>query len=146
MKKLLTLFILCSTIGTANALDLNTYTSPEFYRHYGKQQIKTKDSKGNTIYITPHYNSYEDRNNNASEKIVAIYDKNAPEGAYGYRYIIYKPIGNFIGYRKILQPNPNGYGFVGLPDGDLTGVTSKTPCFRTIGEAIRAYYPNYRGK
>ena len=68
MKKLLTLFILFSTIGTANAFDINTYTSPEFYRHYGKQQIKTKDSKGNTIYITPHYNSYEDRNSNASEK------------------------------------------------------------------------------
>lgn len=146
MKKLLTLFILFSTIGTANAVDLNTYTSPEFYRHYGKQQIKTKDSKGNTIYITPHYNSYEDRNNNASEKIVAIYDKNAPEGAYGARYVIYKPIGNFIGYRRILQPSPNGYGFTPQYDGDPTGVTSKTPCFRTIGEAIRAYYPNYKGK
>ena len=144
MKKLLTLFILFSTIGTANAVDLNTYTSPEFYRHYGKQQIKTKDSKGNTIYITPHYNSYEDRNNNASEKIVAIYDKNAPEGAYGYRYIIYKPIGNFIGYRRILQPSPNGYGFTPQWDGDPTGVTSKTPCFRTIGEAIKFYYPNYK--
>ena len=144
MKKLLTLFILFSTIGTANAIDLNTYTSPEFYKHYGKQQIKTKDSKGNTIYITPHYNSYEDRNNNASEKIVAIYDKNAPEGVYGYRYIIYKPIGNFIGYRKILQPSPNGYGFTPVYDGDPTGITSKTPCFPDIKTAIRAYYPNYK--
>lgn len=146
MKKLLTLFILFSTIGTANAVDLNTYTSPEFYRHYGKQQIKTKDSKGNTIYITPHYNSYEDRNNNASEKIVAIYDKNAPEGVYGVRYVIYTPIGNYIGYHRILQPSPNGYGYSPVYDGDPTGVTSKTPCFRTIGEAIRAYYPNYKGK
>ena len=144
MKKLLTLFILFSTIGTANAVDLNTYTSPEFYRHYGKQQIKTKDNKGNTIYITPHYNSYEDRNNNASEKIVAIYDKNAPEGTYGARYVIYKPIGNFIGYRKILQPSPNGYGFTPVYDGDPTGVTSKTPCFPDITTAIRAYYPNYK--
>ena len=144
MKKLLTLFILFSTIGIANAIDLNTYTSPEFYKHYGKQQIKTKDSKGNTIYITPHYNSYEDRNNNASEKIVAIYDKNAPEGTYGARYVIYKPIGNYIGYHRILQPSPNGYGFTPVYDGDPNGITSKTPCFPNIRTAIRAYYPNYK--
>ena len=144
MKKLLTLFILFSTIGTANAFDTNTYTSPEFYRHYGKQQIKTKDSKGNTIYITPNYKSYADRNSHTSEKIVAIYDKNAPEGVYGVRYVIYKPIGNYIGYHRILQPSPNGYGYTPVYDGDPTGVISKTPCFRTIGEAIKFYYPNYK--
>ena len=138
MKKLLTLFILCSTIGTANALDLNTYTSPEFYRHYGKQQIKTKDSKGNTIYITPHYNSYEDRNNNASEKIVAIYDKRSP--AYGYRYVLYTPIGRYVGHHRILQPSPNGYGYAPIPDG---GSDSKTPCFNTIEEAKHFYYPQW---
>ena len=138
MKKLLTLFILCSTIGTANALDLNTYTSPEFYRHYGKQQIKTKDSKGNTIYITPHYNSYEDRNSNASEKIVAIYDKRSP--AYGYRYVLYTPIGRYVGHHRILQPSPNGYGYTPIPDG---GPDSQTPCFNTIEEAKHFYYPQW---
>ena len=144
MKKLLTLFILFSTIGTANAFDTNTYTSPEFYRHYGKQQIKTKDSKGNTIYITPNYKSYADRNNHTSEKIVAIYDKNAPEGVYGVRYVIYKPIGNYIGYHRILQPSPNGDGYTPVYDGDPTGVTSKTPCFPDITTAIKFYYPNYK--
>ena len=144
MKKLLTLFILFSTIGTANAFDTNTYTSPEFYRHYGKQQIKTKDSKGNTIYITPNYKSYADRNNHTSEKIVAIYDKNAPEGVYGVRYVIYKPIGNYIGYHRILQPSPNGYGYTPVYDGDPNGVTSKTPCFPDITTAIKFYYPNYK--
>lgn len=123
---------------------LDTYNTPELFRSYGKQQIRVKNSKGNRIVVTPHYQSYDMRNNNVSEKIVAIYDKHAPEGVYGYRYIIYKPIGNFIGYRKILQPSPNGYGFVGQPDGDLTGVTSKTPCFPDIKTAIRYYYPNYK--
>ena len=41
----------------ADAFDINTYASPEFYRHYGKQQMKSKDNKGNAIYITPSYNS-----------------------------------------------------------------------------------------
>lgn len=138
MKKLLTLFILFSTIGTANAFDTNTYTSPEFYRHYGKQQIKTKDSKGNTIYITPNYKSYADRNNHTSEKIVAIYDKNSP--AYGYRYVLYTPIGHYVGHHRILQPSPNGYGYAPLPDG---GPDSQTPCFKSITEAKHFYYPQW---
>lgn len=138
MKKLLTLFILFSTIGTANAFDTNTYTSPEFYRHYGKQQIKTKDSKGNTIYITPNYKSYADRNNHTSEKIVAIYDKSSP--AYGYRYVLYTPIGHYVGHHRILQPSPNGYGYAPLPDG---GSDSQTPCFKSITEAKHFYYPQW---
>lgn len=143
MKKALTiLFLLFVTTGQALAYD--TYNSVETFRHYGKQQIKVKTSKGNTVYTNPNYNGYDKRNAVTSEKIVVIYDKHAPEGAYGYRYIIYKPIGNYIGYRKILQPSPNGYGFVGQPDGDLTGVTSKTPCFPDITTAIRHYYPNYK--
>lgn len=146
MKKLLTLLVVMVTYTCQYGYAYDTYNTVELFRSYGKQQIRVKNSKGHWIVKTPQYESYAERNNNVSEKIVAIYDKNAPEGAYGYRYIIYKPIGNFIGYRKILQPSPNGYGFVGQPDGDLTGITSKTPCFRTIGEAIRAYYPNYKGK
>ena len=142
MKVILTLLLICVSINSCHAYD--TYNTVELYRSYNKQQIRVKNSKGNWTVKTPQYKSYAERNNNVSEKIVAIYDKNAPEGAYGYRYIIYKPIGNFIGYRKILQPSPNGYGFVGLPDGDLTGVTSKTPCFPDITTAIRAYYPNYK--
>lgn len=138
MKKLLTLFILFSTIGTANAFDTNTYTSPEFYRHYGKQQIKTKDSKGNTIYITPNYKSYADRNNHTSEKIVAIYDKSSP--AYGYRYVLYTPIGHYVGHHRILQLSPNGYGYAPIPDG---GPDSQTPCFKSITEAKHFYYPQW---
>jgi hypothetical protein len=136
---LLTLTMLSDTI--VYAFDLNTYTSPEFYRHYGKQQIKTKDSKGNTIYITPSYSSYEDRNNVASEKYVAIYDKRSP--AYGYRYVLYTPIGHYVGHHRLVQPSPNGYGYAPIPDGDETGVTSQTPCFKTIQEAKHYYYPQW---
>ena len=146
MKKLLTLLIVMVTYTCQYSYAYDTYNTVELFRSYGKQQVRVKNSKGNWTTKTVQYKSYAERNNNVSEKIVAIYDKNAPEGAYGYRYIIYKPIGNFIGYRKILQPNPNGYGFRPIPDGDINGITSKTPCFRTIGEAIRAYYPNYKGK
>lgn len=144
MKKLLTLLVVMVTYTCQYGYAYDTYNTPELFRSYGKQQIRVKNSKGNWIVKTVQYESYAERNNNVSEKIVAIYDKNAPEGAYGYRYIIYKPIGNFIGYRKILQPSPNGYGFVGVPDGDLTGVTSKTPCFPDIKTAIKFYYPNYK--
>lgn len=144
MKKLLTLLVVMVTYTCQYGYAYDTYNTPEIFRSYGKQQIRVKNSKGNWTVKTPQYKSYAERNNNVSEKIVAIYDKNAPEGAYGYRYIIYKPIGNFIGYRKILQPSPNGYGFTPQWDGDPTGVTSKTPCFRTIGEAIKFYYPNYK--
>ena len=146
MKKLLTLLIVMVTYTCQYGYAYDTYNTVELFRSYGKQQIRVKNSKGNWIVKTPQYESYAERNNNVSEKIVAIYDKNAPEGAYGARYVIYKPIGNYIGYRRILQPSPNGYGFTPQWDGDPTGVTSKTPCFRTIGEAIRAYYPNYKGK
>ena len=141
MKYLLSIVLLLYAIPVYS---FDTYYSPELYHSYNKQQVRVKNSKGNWTVKTVQYESYAERNNNVSEKIVAIYDKNAPEGAYGARYIIYKPIGNFIGYRKILQPSPNGYGFTPVYDGDPTGVTSKTPCFRTIGEAIRAYYPNYK--
>ena len=145
MKQLLTVIVIMLVcICTVPVYALDTYNTPELYRSYNKQQIRTKDSKGNRIVVTPHYQSYNIRNNNVSEKIVAIYDKHAPEGAYGARYVIYKPIGNFIGYRKILQPSPNGYGYRPVWDGDLTGVTSKTPCFPDINTAVRYYYPNYR--
>lgn len=134
--------LVCTCTVPVYALD--TYNTPELFRSYGKQQIRVKNSKGNWTVQTVHYQSYEDRNNNVSEKIVAIYDKHAPEGVYGVRYIIYKPIGNFIGYRKILQPSPNGYGYRPIWDGDPNGVTSKTPCFPDILTAIRHYYPNYK--
>ena len=143
MKKLLTLFSVMVLCTCQYGYAYTTYNTPELFRSYGKQQIRVKNSKGNWTVITPHYESYAERNNNVSEKIVAIYDKNAPEGAYGYRYVIYTPIGNYIGYRRILQPSPNGYGFYPIPDGDPTGVTSKTPCFPDIKTAIKHYYPNY---
>lgn len=136
MKKLLTLFILCSTISSAYAVD--TYMSPELYRAYGKQQIKTKDAKGNAVLITPDFNSYAERNNKVSEKIVAIYDKRS--SAYGYRYVLYTPIGKYVGHHKILQPSLNGYGYDPVPDG---GEWSKTPCFKTIQEAKHYYYPQW---
>lgn len=141
MKYLLSIVLLLYAIPVYS---FDTYNSSELYRSYNKQQIRTKDSKGNRIVVTPHYQSYNMRNDNVSEKIVAIYDKHAPEGAYGARYVIYKPIGNFIGYRRILQPSPNGYSYSPVWDGDPSGVTSKTPCFPDITTAIRAYYPNYK--
>lgn len=133
---LLTLLTLSSTM--VQAFDINTYTSPEFYRHYGKQQIKTKDSKGNTIYVTPNYSSYEERNTVASEKYVAIYDKRSP--AYGYRYVLYTPIGKHVMHHRLVQPSPNGYGYAPIPDG---GEGSNTPCFKTIEEAKHYYYPQW---
>lgn len=144
MKKLLTLLVVMVTYTCQYGYAYDTYNTVELFRSYGKQQVRVKNSKGNWIVKTVQYESYAERNNNVSEKIVAIYDKNAPEGAYGYRYVIYKPIGNYIGYRRILQPSPNGYGFRPIPDGDINGVTSKTPCFPDITTAIRAYYPNYK--
>lgn len=135
--KIINILILAGLIIIpANALDVNM--SPETYRAYGKQQIKTKNEKGNTILITPNYSSYADRNNNLSEKVVAIYDKRSP--AYGYRYIIYTPIGRYIGHRKILQPSLNGYGYDPIPDG---GDGSETPCFESIEAAKKYYYPEY---
>jgi len=110
--------------------------SPAISRAYGKQQIKARDRKNNTILVTPNYKSYADRNNNVSEKVVAIYDKRSP--AYGYRYIIYTPIGRYIGHHKILQQSPNGYGYEEIPDG---GEGSETPCFESIEAAKKYYYP-----
>ena len=106
----------------------------------GKQQIKTKDSKGNTIFVTPNYNSYKDRNDSVAEKVVVIYDKKAPEGTYGARYTLYKPIGKYVGYHRQQQPSPNGYGYEPAWDG---GPGSQTPCFRTIDEARHYYYPQW---
>lgn len=103
-----------------------------------KQQQKTYDSKGNVVLITPSYSSYEERNQNVSEKIVAIYDKRSP--AYGYRYVLYTPIGRYVGHHKIMQPSPNGYGYEGIPDG---GEGSKTPCFETIRDAKHYYYSQW---
>ena len=141
MKYLLSIVLLLYAIPVYS---FDTYYSLELYHSYNKQQVRVKNSKGNWIVKTPQYESYEERNNNVSEKIVAIYDKNAPEGAYGARYVIYKPIGNYIGYRRILQPSPNGYGFTPVYDGDPAGITSKTPCFPDIRTAIKFYYPNYK--
>ena len=116
----------------------DTNMSPKLYHSFGKQQQKAKDSKGNTILITPHYESYKDRNQNVSEKIVAIYDKHSP--AYGYRYVLYSPIGSYVGHHKIMQRSPNGYGYTPIPDG---GEGSQTPCFKTIQEAKHFYYPQW---
>ena len=81
MRKLFIISLIILSYKSAYAYDTNM--SPEMYRHYGKQQIMTKDSKGNTVFKTPHDDSYVDRNENVSEKIVAIYDKHAPEGTCG---------------------------------------------------------------
>lgn len=137
MRKLFTLFILL--VMQLNIVAMaDTYMSPEVYRAYGKQQQKTKDNKGNTILVTPNYDSYNDRNKNVSEKIVAIYDKRSP--AYGYRYVLYTPIGKYVGHHKVLQPSLNGYGYDPIPDG---GEYSDTPCFQTIQEAKHYYYPQW---
>ena len=138
MKQILTLLIIVLTSQSGMCYDINTYTSPEFYRHYNKQQIKTKDIKGNTIYETPHYSSFENRNSEVSEKVVAIYDKRSP--AYGYRYVLYTPIGHYVGHHRLQQASPNGYGYAPIPDG---GDGSNTPCFQTIQEAKHFYYPQW---
>ena len=118
------------------ALAYDTNMSPEVYRSYGRQQQKAKDVKGNTILLTPNYESYADRNKNVSEKVVAIYDKRSP--AYGYRYVLYSPIGNFVGHHKLMQPSLNGYGgYDPIPDG---GEGSNTPCISSLREAKHFYY------
>lgn len=122
------------SFGNVLANDINV--SPELFRSYGKQQ--QKDSNGNTILITPHYKDYNERNQNVSEKVVAIYDKRSP--AYGYRYILYTPIGNFVGHRRVMQKSLNGYGYEPIPDG---GEDSQIPCFKTIKEAKHYYYPQW---
>ena len=125
-------------ISSIKAFAYDTRMSPEIYRSYGKQQIKTMDTKGNTILITPNYKSAKDRNNHVSEKIVAIYDKHSP--AYGYQYVLYTPIGTYVGHHRIMQPSLNGYGYEPIPDG---GEDSETPCFKTIQEAKHYYYPQW---
>lgn len=138
MRNLFTISLIILLCNSAYAFDTNM--SPELFRSYGKQQQRAKDSKGNTILVTPHYKNYADRNQNVSEKIVAIYDKHAPDGTYGARYVLYTPIGHYVGYHKIMQSSPNGYGFAPVWDG---GVGSETPCFRTIDEARHYYYPQW---
>lgn len=124
--------------GMQSVYAYDTTYSPEFVRSYGKQQIKTTDTKGNTKLVTPHYANYSQRNNEVSEKIVAIYDKKSP--AYGYRYVLYSPIGNYVGHHKIMQPSLNGYGYDPVPEG---GEGSDVPCFKTIQEAKHYYYPEW---
>ncbi len=136
MKKLLLFIIIISNILIINDVILLPANAFE----YNKQQIKTTDSKGNTIFVTPDYHSYIDRNDNVAEKVVVIYDKKAPEGTYGARYTLYKPIGKYVGYHRQQQPSPNGYGYEPVWDG---GPGSQTPCFRTIDEARHYYYPQW---
>lgn len=136
IRLFITIFVLLfvETVTFAN----DTHMSPEIFRSYGKQQIKTTDKKGNTVLVTPNYRNAEDRNNHISEKIVAIYDKHSP--AYGYQYVLYSPIGKYVGHHQIMQPSLNGYGYEPIPDG---GEDSETPCFKTIQEAKHYYYPQW---
>lgn len=132
--------ILSFCMSSAFAYDTNM--SPEIYRSAGKQQQKAKDNKGNTILVTPHYANYADRNQNVSEKVVAIYDKRSP--AYGYRYILYSPIGSYVGHHKIMQSSPNGYGFDGIPEGtEGCNENSPVPCFPNVNAAKHYYYPQW---
>lgn len=138
---LLIVLIMLLTTQVSYGIEINTTdvrNADRLFRAYGKQQIIQKDSKGNRILITPNYNNYSDRNNNVSEKIVAIYDKHSP--AYGYRYVLYTPIGNYVGHHKIMQRSSNGIGYEPIPDG---GEGSKTPCFRSLTEAKHAYYSQW---
>ena len=115
---------------------------PTFALADSKQQIRTFDSKGNKVFITPSYGSYSERNENVSEKVVAIYDKRSP--AYGYRYVLYTPIGKYVGHHKIMQRSPNGYGFDGIPEGvEGCNENSPVPCFRSLREAKHYYYPQW---
>lgn len=138
MRKNFILTAIISFVFVSGCYAVDTYNSPELYRAYGKQQIKTKDKDGKTVIIDPTYKSYAERNEKVSEKIVAIYDKRSP--AYGYRYVLYTPIGKYVGHHKIMQQSPNGYGMSPIPDG---GEGSLTPCFKTIQEAKHYYYPQW---
>ena len=143
-QKIMLKYFLSITIAVYSCF-LSTYASDvkdcyTIYSQNGKQQIKTKDSKGHDVFVTPNYHSYKDRNNDLAEKVVAIYDKNAPDGTYGARYILYKPIGKYVGYRRLQQLSSSGYGYEPIWDG---GAASQTPCFRTIDEARHYYYPQW---
>ena len=129
------LFLIFSalSLNLLSVLANDTYMSPELHRAYGKQQIKQKDNKGNVQLITPNFKDYTQRNEVVSEKHVCVYSAKSP--AYGYRYVIYTPIGNYIGYRRILQSSPNGYGYTPIP------CDEGMPCFKTIEEAKKYYYP-----
>ena len=81
------------------------------------------------------YDSYTERNEYVSEKIVAIYDKRSP--AFGYKYVLYSPIKGYVGHHKVMQSNGNG-GFEPVPEG---GEGSKVPCFNSLREAKHFYYP-----
>ena len=118
---------------TTNAFAFETYMGPETYRAYGKQQIKTKDSKGNTQIITPHFKDYSKRNDTLSEKHVCIYAQKSP--AYGYRYVLYTPIKRYVGHHRIMQKSLNGYGYDPIPCDETM------PCFKNINEAKHYYYP-----
>ena len=142
MNKIYMILCLISLCLVSSAFAYDTNMSPEIYRSYGRQQQKAKDNKGNTIIVTPHYENYADRNKNVSEKVVAIYDKHSP--AYGYRYVLYTPIGKYVGHHKIMQRSPNGYGFDGIPEGaEGCNENSPVPCFRSLQEAKHYYYPQW---
>lgn len=133
---LLAIFFTClNLLNHSQAFALDNYISPELYRAYEKQQIKTKDIKGNTKLITPNYKDYRQRNEIASEKFVCIYAQKSP--AYGYTHVIYTPIGNYIGHRRIMQNSPNEYGY------DPIACDEGMPHFKTIEDAKFYYYPQY---
>ena len=127
----LTLALTCSTVLAVDH---------DWYKRYGKEQIKTYDSRGNVVYTTPNYHSYAERNEQVSEKVVAIYSRYAPEGTCGVRYILYTPIGHYVGYHRVTQHSPSGFGTSPIYDG---GEYSGTPCFNSIQEARHYYYPQW---
>lgn len=141
MNKIFVILILITSYNLS-VFAYDTNMSPEVYRSYGRQQQKAKDNKGNTILITPHYDNYATGNKNISEKVVAIYDKKSP--AYGYRYILYTPIGSYVGHHKIMQRSLNGYGFDGIPEGsDNCNENSPVPCFPSVNATKHYYYPQW---
>lgn len=72
----------------------------------------------------------------ADGKVIAVGAANG----YGYRYILYTPIGHYVGHHRVMQPSPNGYGYSPIPEG---GEGSSVPCFQTIREAKHYYYPQW---
>lgn len=112
-----------------------TYQEEQRQKEIQQQEQKRASNLG-------FYSSYADRNKNVSEKVVAIYDKRSP--AYGYRYILYSPIGKFVGHHKIMQSSPNGYGFDGIPEGtEGCNENSPVPCFPNVNAAKHYYYPQW---
>lgn len=134
MKNIIKIFaIICVCAFSLETFAFNTQMGPELYRSYGKQQIKIKSRGGKIKIVTPNFKDYIERNEYLSEKFVCIFSSSSP--AYGFQYVLYTPIGNYVGFGRITQKSLNGYGY------DAIACDEGFPHFKTVQEAKKYYYP-----